>query len=573
MKWTIFHKVVFSLFLLLIPILTLFAFSNSIAVSVVQKEVQDSLHRRLTFLQQEIDTELESLTRDAVRLCRDPEIESYATYKGFEHYFDIIHMKKQLESRLHLVSATMRMNPRIAVYFPRIQEAVSTDGVVNYSEDLLSEEDFPSWHVTQSDGDILFTFYSVYPYYYYTDPGNSAVIVEIQCDGSFLSSLFNHYNEGGQGSPFLYHLEYSIVADPGSGGENTLSVAAFLDRQELGHRGSFTASIEGTDNLVYYVESDMLDCYLVDCVPIAQTLSSILGSQKLFYGSACVLVLTSILFAFLIYRNVQSPLTRLNRGLAKIKEGDFSIRLSPEKGTDFQPVFTGFNEMAAQMQLLVENVYQQQLISRDARMKQMQSQINPHFLYNCLFFIANMARLENCEAVERMSVNLGEYFKYTTRLENPVAKFSEEITLLENYLEIQKLRMPRISYEISVDPRLLSLEVPRLLLQPLVENAVIHGLEPKPEGGRVWIEGSMEKNLAVIRVSDSGVGLTAEEAAALNAQLGQPMTREMGYGAWNICQRLLLRYGAGAQLKYEPNEAGGTTVKLVFPTEDSQPSS
>ncbi len=121
--------------------------------------------------------------------------------------------------------------------------------------------------------------------------------------------------------------------------------------------------------------------------------------------------------------------------------------------------------MAEQIQELIEKVYKETLRSREATLKQLQSQINPHFLYNCLFYIKNMASLGEKEAVVAMSLNLGEYYRYTTRLENPMTTIREEMKLIQNYLEIQTMRMQRLGYEIAIPEDMMELEIPRLLIQ------------------------------------------------------------------------------------------------------------
>src|SRR5690606_39681649 len=124
--------------------------------------------------------------------------------------------------------------------------------------------------------------------------------------------------------------------------------------------------------------------------------------------------------------------------------GYFSVRLNYSARNEFSLLFARFNIMAQRIQELIENVYEEKLRRREATLKQLQSQINPHFLYNCLFFIKNMARMKNEEAVVAMSLNLGEYFRYTTRLGNQTATLAEELSVIVNYLEIQNLRMRRI---------------------------------------------------------------------------------------------------------------------------------
>lgn len=129
--------------------------------------------------------------------------------------------------------------------------------------------------------------------------------------------------------------------------------------------------------------------------------------------------------------------------------------------------------------MLIEQVYLEQLRAKDAHLKQLQSQINPHFLYNCLFFIKSKAVVGDTDSVEAMALNLGEYYRYITKTDHSLTTLQDELKLLENYLEIQNLRKQRISYEMDIAEDLLGLQIPRLLIQPLVENSIIHGIEKR----------------------------------------------------------------------------------------------
>src|SRR5699024_4944091 len=152
-------------------------------------------------------------------------------------------------------------------------------------------------------------------------------------------------------------------------------------------------------------------------------------------------------------------------------------------------LYENFNDMADEIENLIVRVYKGEVISRDAMIKKLQAQINPHFLYNCLFFISNMNRLGNDEAVESMNQNLAEYFRYSTRLDEPMTTLDKELEVVENYLTIQHLRMERLKFEISFPDSMHSIVIPKLLLQPLIENSVIHGIESKRGLGLIKVTG------------------------------------------------------------------------------------
>lgn len=226
--------------------------------------------------------------------------------------------------------------------------------------------------------------------------------------------------------------------------------------------------------------------------------------------------------------------------------------------------------MAEQIQELIEKVYEERIRSREATLKHLQSQINPHFLYNCLFYIKNMTQLGNREAVIAMSLSLGDYYRYITRGENDMTTVEEEIRLLDHYLSIQQMRTNRLTYEIAVPQQLMQLHIPRLLIQPIVENAVIHGIEPMEGSGHVvvtgmavpeHIEGRKYTRYSLF-VDNDGVTLTTEEIAELEREIHEPMGEEIGTGTWNVHQRLVTRYGLSSGLHFGAIPYGGLSVEI-----------
>jgi two-component system sensor histidine kinase YesM len=253
--------------------------------------------------------------------------------------------------------------------------------------------------------------------------------------------------------------------------------------------------IDKQQYLVSYVKSTQLDWYLVDYVPVQKILSPITMTRKLFYISIGLLLMMSVLASFILYRNVQIPIGKMIQSVQKVKRGDLSARIDYKAKNEFDFLIQRFNEMATQIQVLVEDVYAEKIRSREATLKQLQSQIHPHFLYNSLFFIINSAEMEDKESVVAMSQNLAEFYRYTTRVEKQVVRLQEEVNFVIHYLNIQRLRIHRLVYDIRIPDDMLNESVPRLILQPLVENAILHGIERSTESDHITIKGEQDVRL------------------------------------------------------------------------------
>ncbi len=209
-------------------------------------------------------------------------------------------------------------------------------------------------------------------------------------------------------------------------------------------------------------------------------------------------------------------------------------------------------------------LHQQELREHTARaqMRALQAQINPHFLFNTLNVLSNLIHTNPVKA-ERVTEELAEIFRYaleSTRLES--VKVEDELRFLESYLEIEKARFEeRLAYSFDVDPGIRVLQIPPMILQPLVENAVKHGISPKVEGGKVTVSGHLDGVRVVLGVEDTGVGYRAASRQ-----------RGTGIGLTNVRERLDHIYGGSATIKLEEGRNGGTRVELILPEAAGVPS-
>lgn len=177
-----------------------------------------------------------------------------------------------------------------------------------------------------------------------------------------------------------------------------------------------------------------------------------------------------------------------------------------------------------------------------------------------------MANLGDKEAVVAMSLNLGEYYRYTTRMENSMTTVREELKLVENYLIIQQLRIQRLHYEIDIPEEMMDLQIPRLLIQPIVENSVVHGIESQLQFGIVHIKGLLQNGLNRLIIDDNGSGLTKEELVKLRKSLAVPLDEHTGCGLWNTHQRLTQLYGGHSGLRFSasPSPLDGFRTEIIW---------
>lgn len=560
-RLNVFTKITLLFVMLLILVLFLYTYSNRESVRVIEHEIQNNTMNHLSTFADSVESNIYQLSLYGMSIGQDSSIQEYQRPDYKDIPYERVKVGSAILEKMNLYNAASKWHSTITLYFPRMQKVISTDyyAYIPYRDDEFKEPLSQSW----TYADNQFIWYTTDPTTAMARPGKARLITKISFPVHHLTALLNQNKLNNKGDPFMFHPDYGLISNS-SGKETLNAILPSLKDAKLQASGGFSTTLNKTEYYVSYIQSKSLGWYYVDYVPMQQILKPITSSRNLFYASIAVLIVMSVVVLYTLYRSVQLPLLQLVKGTNRLSTGDFSVRLHHSARNEFSLLFARFNIMAQRIQELIENVYEEKLRSREATLKQLQSQINPHFLYNCLFYIKNMARMKNEKAVVAMALNLGEYYRYITRSEKDQATLREELTMVKNYLEIQSLRLERMHFTIDVPHDILDKTVPRLTLQPIIENAIIHGLEPKSVDGEIKIYADCEDDVYSIIVEDSGLGMSEKQLDLLRDNLLKPLDENMGCGTWNVHQRLSFQYGEGSGLFYEQSSMGGIKVNITW---------
>ncbi len=335
----------------------------------------------------------------------------------------------------------------------------------------------------------------------------------------------------------------------------------------------FSRAIGGTAYLVSLVRLESAPGWLASISPEWEILGPLGGYRRWFWALTAVTLCLGGLFAFWISSAVRRPIAKLMGGFREVEAGDLGVQLSWGSKDEFGYLFAQFNAMAASLDATLRRCVEQESLARHAELLQLQSQIKPHFLYNSIYHIYRMARDEDVPRIERYAQHLGSYFEFITRGAGEDTSLAEEARHAGNYSEVQRIRFQdRITVDLGEVPeRLKSLRVPRLIVQPLLENAYNHGLKDVVANGVLVVRYRDEGSLAAVTVEDNGKGMTAEEMARLCALVagGAPPNGVAATGIMNIHRRLALRFGPPAGVRLEPSTMGGLKVSLILPAPEA----
>lgn len=574
-KLNTFGKVIVTVLLLLIPVVCLFSYSNATSVSVVEAELEKARLDQLGQSIRQMDDTINQLFLFTFTLSRDPSVTDFADIHLNGDTYSNLELQQKIAEKLTLQSAMSKWQNQLVVYSRKSGKIITTNQPSIMTAPSLSVKELrPDWHYkvnpanegkkTSDPDEDYFVRDNIEPFTGLFQPQQAKLVIEVLFPVHNITNELDRYKSGGKGDPFLYYPGRSPITNHTVNERMIANLIELLDAGKMKNQMSFTARFEGEDYLVNVVKSESLGWYLVDYLPLENILAPITASRNLFYLTVLLLLLTGIVASFLIYRHVQMPILTLVRNVRRLTRGDYSTRISGKSGNEFDFLFDRFNDMASQIQQLVENVLQEKIRSREATLKQLQAQINPHFLYNCLYFIVGMTKLGEKESVIAMANNLGDYYRYTTRLESAITTVGEEIEFIEHYLSIQNLRMQRIRYEIAIPPAMADMPIPRLLLQPIVENAIVHGFEKKQHSNHLWIRGEcMERECRII-VEDDGPGMKKDAISRLRRSLAQDGGDALGTGLTNVHRRLQLRFGERSGIEADEAESGGLRVTLKW---------
>ncbi|MGV2883619.1 sensor histidine kinase [Paenibacillus taichungensis] len=577
-RFSLFAKINCLIVVLFIPIIIMYTYSNNVTYDVVSKELQVSNTKQLTFLSSQIDSRINQMMDFSLILSRDPNVRAFNGLNIWNDRYDKMQTRYVIQEKLMLQSGVTDIWPtRYAVHSQQNQDVIANyNRTSGYDEDYLKRNMSGQW--TYGDGaeskEDMKSFY-----WFFTDSlaqsgmlTGSNLVIEASFSYENIQNMLDTYKAGGQGDPFFYHKGNSPILNRSADKQLSEELIRYLDEHSTEDTTQDVVKLNGKKYLVSSVKSSYLDWHLVDVVPLYQILQPISLSRNLFYLFMILLFVVGISASILLYRNIQYPIKKLIQGLRRVQRGDYSVRLHSKDQNEFSFLFHRFNDMSHQIQDLIENVFQEKIRAKEATLKQLQAQINPHFLYNCLGYIINMAQMKDEQAVVSMAHNLSAYYRYTTRVERETSSLKEELNLLVNYLDIQKLRNGRIEYHIDIPEDMLAQSVPRLMLQPIVENSVIHGVAKSYSSGEIRITGESSNGFCKIYIDDDGPGLSPDQLEALNLKMQQPLQEEMGCGLWNTNQRIMHLFGNQSYLLFGPSPLGGFRTEMIWeiPKEDTE---
>ncbi len=282
-------------------------------------------------------------------------------------------------------------------------------------------------------------------------------------------------------------------------------------------------------------------------------------------------IISAIVIAILMSNTLTEPISLLKSKMKLAESGDFDTQIKVKSKDEIGELSLSFNKMLARIKDLIQRVYQTEIVRKEAELSALQAQINPHFLYNTLQIMDIMAEEKGADEISGACQALAKIFRYSISKGKEMVPLEEEIIHVKNYVFIQHLRLgEKISVEYHIPDALLKYEVIKLILQPLVENAIIHGIEKDGKNCLIRLSATLTGDNLILTVEDNGIGMTAEELMKLQLSLYQETEEERpkrhgGIALKNVNDRIKLYHNDKYGMSIQSKKHKGTKVTLILP--------
>lgn len=399
-----------------------------------------------------------------------------------------------------------------------------------------------------------------------TDQG--VLLVDIRYSG--LEEFFDGVSLGNQGYVYLMDGEGEIIYHPkaqllssGLERENNLEAARYRD-------GNHQELFEGRERAVTVKTMGYTGWKVVGVMPMDDlALNSIKTKLLIVFIIAFILFILTIINSY-ISSKITDPIKELEKSVKKIEEGDLKTEIHQNGSYEIRHLGASIQNMARQIQRLMDDIVAEHESKRKSEFDTLQSQINPHFLYNTLDIIVWMIENEKQDEAVRAVTALARFFRISLSKGKSIITVADELEHVRNYLMIQHMRYKnKFTYTIEAEEEVLSLASLKLMLQPLVENAIYHGMEFMDGDGEIRIRAWRQNSELFLCVEDNGLGMTPEQVKALFSDTSHVSSRRgSGIGVKNVNERIRLYFGSGYGLMIESEPDEGTKVTAHLPAID-----
>jgi two-component system sensor histidine kinase YesM len=567
---SIFSRLVITFLLIISPLYFLSIEIYKWAIQTQQQDISNTMLSQVNFYVDNLEKEIQRIKLLQYYATADVNLQQLAyvpeSLDDYEKALSIL----QLQQYLKAIASSSSYIKTVSAYIPSIDSVVSSSSF----ESSIPGDEFKildTYSYYSIDAQTIYwnnrLFLSVSnlsntPIEVDKVKKKPAYIIGVELNLMVLGDALKQFNDYADGGALLIDNRNDFILTSTNNSEENSKMSKFVKEAAKATKNGYRKiDINGKAYWTIYTSSNYLGITLSKFIPESEVLINFKKYFNWFWIFTATSILLILLYSFSTYRLTYKPLSVLVKSFRKMERGDLNISITHKTHDEFRYLYGAFNQMVYKLGALIEQVYKQKILAQNAQLKQLQTQIIPHFLYNSYFILHRMVIDEDNENAARFSQLLGNYLKFITRNAGDEVTLEREIEHARIYTEIMGMRFgSRLKLEFERTPEECThIKVPRLIIQPIIENALEHGLKNRANDGILIISFLKSEEALNVIVEDNGNRLSNEELKDLQ----QSLIEKTGIqeiettGIQNIHSRLQYRFGNDSGLIFSRSDLGG----------------
>ncbi|KEQ22282.1 histidine kinase [Paenibacillus tyrfis] len=560
---SIFKKVMAAFLAALLPLMAITWTINEKGSDNIRSEITESVLNTTRFYMDSLDKEADRISRYLPNYVMDTDLMELAATGNDMSPYERTRKILDIQRRLELMKNSSPFIEEAKAYVPLLKRSILS----NDYETRLDPEEYTAMQQNAKLYEAPFIYWNDRLFITMPYPGNTVrsplYILGVELSAAKIKETLAQIGRTRGGQSVLLNLELGWSMETGMDPALLQRMKSFaLEKRELqSEEGHETIVHDHKRYLVVYKYSNLWNSYSITCIPEEMVLGSLQMYRTLFWWACALAVCIVMFFTYFLLRFIYRPLMKLVHSFRRVQQNRLEPILIDRGADEFGYLYRAFNDTVRSLKTLIEENYEQQIRNQRSELKRLQSQINPHFLYNCFFVLCRLIKSESQkEKAYQFCLYIGQYFQFITRNDEDEIPLELEVEHSRTYVEMQRIcygERIQVLFEGDVP----AIDVPWLILQPIIENAYKHALGNMLQPGELWVHSERRDGDFLLYVEDNGQSITDEEIDLLQKKLRYSSNRiEETTGLMNVHRRIQLRYGEEYGITVSRSELGGLQV-------------
>ncbi|MGG1636982.1 histidine kinase [Paenibacillus sp. FSL K6-3182] len=564
---SIFKKIMAAFLAALLPLMAITWMIVEKGSENIRSEISESILNTTRFYMDSLDKEADRISRYLPNYVMDKDLMEIATTGNDMSSYERSRKILDIQRRLELMKNSSPFIKEAKAYIPLIKRTILS----NDFETSLNESEYTAMQANVKLYEEPFIYWEnrlfITMQYPIISVKNPLYIVGVELSTSKIKDTLSQIGGTRDGHSVLLNLErgWEIESgvDPALLGQ--MKALAVKKQESKSNEGYETVIYNGKRFLTVYKYSTLWNSYSITCIPEEKVLGSLQMYRTLFLWACALSVGIVLFFTYFLLRFIYRPLMKLVQAFRRVQQNRLEPIVIDRGGDEFGYLYKAFNDTVRSLNTLIKENYEQQIRNQRSELKRLQSQINPHFLYNCFFVLCRLIKLDSQkDKAYQFCLYIGQYFQFITRDDEDEIPLELEVEHSRTYVDMQSICYgERIQVSFAGDVP--AIHVPRLILQPIIENAYKHALGNMVQRGELKVHSDQTENEFTIYVEDNGQSITDKEIEQLQKKLRHSTNHiEETTGIINVHRRIQLRYGEDYGIALSRSDLGGlmVTIKL-----------